>query len=138
MELNESAREIEELAAKYATDISGHFSKFTSEHACACGRSRQKREDPFDEMDANYTFYQMSCCQKCISFKLLDNKLCGFELLSLGGSESYHKDKGIDQNGFLKKHSFLLRWDVPISTNLYSFHQFFKKKLNSYRDNVLC
>lgn len=61
---NESAKLAEERHSKFGQDPSGHFSGFSSCHACNCGRTVSKREDPFDLHDANQYFFEKACCQR--------------------------------------------------------------------------
>ena len=160
---NQSAKFAEERHKKFGQDPQGHFSGFSSSHACNCGRTISKREDPFDLFDANIYYFQKSCCKRVQwNYKLTttdnnntdnnnDNKdddddhnkkkkqthhyKSGFNLCNHGGAELYHKQTGITQPGFDRYNCFLLRWDIPIPTNVYIFHQHYKQKSARFRDN---
>ena len=63
----------------------------------------------------------------------------GFDLLSMGGSEYYHKTKGLSlQPGFEKWNCFLMRWDIPVPSILYTFYLSHKSKTQRARDNCMC
>ena len=64
MKHNESAKLAEERHSKFGQDPSGHFSGFSSSHACNCGRTVAKREDPFDLHHANKYYFEKQCCQR--------------------------------------------------------------------------
>ncbi|KAF6167693.1 hypothetical protein GIB67_017188 [Kingdonia uniflora] len=101
--------------------VKPHSSGFVFLHACACGRSRRLRDDPFDFETANVTF---NCFQNC------DNLLSAFELpnisdegpvhssswslIRVGGPRYYQPSKGLLQSGFCSTEKFLLKWSISI------------------------
>eukprot|EP01083_Nonionella_stella_P019634 54534_1 len=161
MKKNESAKFAEERHSKFGQDPLGHFSGFSSSHACNCGRTILKREDPFDLYAGNISYFNAKCCQRVQwNYQLYvpqnadqdilnanDGKLSkqqqqqshyndGFNLCNHGGAELYHKQTGITQPGFDRYNCFLLRWDIPIASNVYIFHQHYKQKNQRYRDTL--
>ena len=220
MEMNEDAREIEEKAVRYIQDPSGHFSKASSMNACACGRSVNHREDPFDLQNANYRFFERACCNNVLSRYYIphrsiingslmnitvteqsekrsawknsnesspNSKLSpsksksqsqspdsrqgqgkalvlsnggannmnnnmnrsasgkawyyefGFDLLSYGHSEHYHKTRGFQgQPGFENHQCFLTRWDIPVPSSVYTLYFAIRSKGTRYRENCMC
>ena len=62
----------------------------------------------------------------------------GFDLLSMGGSEYYHKTKGLaSQPGFEKFNCFLMRWDIPVPSTIYTFYLSLKAKSTRWRENCM-
>nr|XP_043610831.1 uncharacterized protein LOC122582494 [Erigeron canadensis]XP_043610832.1 uncharacterized protein LOC122582494 [Erigeron canadensis] len=99
------------------TDIKQHSSGFVFLHACACGRSRKLREDPFDFEAANVTFNCYPECDKLLpTLNLLKSNTTGpiqsssWSLVRLGGSRYYQPSKGLLQSGFSSAEKFLLKW----------------------------
>ncbi|XP_076919984.1 uncharacterized protein LOC143580973 [Bidens hawaiensis] len=94
-----------------------HSSGFVFLHACACGRSRQLRLDPFDFETANVTFSCYPECDKLLpSLNLLKGNTTGpvqsssWSLTRIGGSRYYQPSKGLLQSGFSSTEKFLLKW----------------------------
>ncbi|MFS7989456.1 hypothetical protein Hanom_Chr11g01047071 [Helianthus anomalus] len=94
-----------------------HSSGFVFLHACACGRSRKLRLDPFDFETANVTFSCYPECDKLLpSLNLLERNTTGlvrsesWSLVRIGGSRYYQPSKGLLQSGFSSTEKFLLKW----------------------------
>ncbi|KAL8214331.1 hypothetical protein R6Q57_003780 [Mikania cordata] len=97
--------------------IKPHSSGFVFLHACACGRSRKLRLDPFDFETANVTFSCYPECDKLLpSLNLLKSNKTGpvqslsWSLIRIGGSRYYQPSKGLLQSGFSSTEKFLLKW----------------------------
>lgn len=97
--------------------IKPHSSGFVFLHACACGRSRKLRLDPFDFETANVTFSCYPECDKLLpSLNLLKSNTTGlvqpssWSLIRIGGSRYYQSSKGLLQSGFSSTDKFLLKW----------------------------
>ncbi|KAK9068619.1 hypothetical protein SSX86_012734 [Deinandra increscens subsp. villosa] len=97
--------------------IKPHCSGFVFLHACACGRSRKLRLDPFDFESANVTFSCYPECDKLLpSLNLLKQDTAGlvqssaWSLVRIGGSRYYQPSKGLLQSGFSSTEKFLLKW----------------------------
>ncbi len=128
MKKNNTAKFAEERYNKFGQDPSVHFSGFSSSHACNCGRSISKREDPFDLYDANIYYFQQKCCNRVqwnyqlFKYNNINNNKSdhykdenknkyyksGFNLCNHGGAELYHKQTGITQPGFDQYNCFLV------------------------------
>ncbi|KAK7261292.1 hypothetical protein RIF29_27601 [Crotalaria pallida] len=94
-----------------------HSSGYFFLHACACGRSRQLRPDPFDFESADASCF--SDCDKLLpSVKLPEIKVAGpiqsfaWCLLRIGGARYYEPSKGLLQSGFCATQKFLLKWTI--------------------------
>lgn len=90
-------------------------------HACACGRSRRFRRDPFDYNSANIIFFQFPNCEDKLPSLALqassaDNLLGGsaWSLVRLGGARYYQPAVGLMQTGFCPKQNFLSLWDIEV------------------------
>ncbi|KAI3511846.1 hypothetical protein L1887_19006 [Cichorium endivia] len=82
------------------------FNGFVFLHACACGRSRKLRLDPFDFETANVSF---SCYPECNNTEgPFQSK--SVSLTIIGGSRYYQPSKGLLQSGFSNTEKFLLKW----------------------------
>ncbi|MCL7045522.1 hypothetical protein MKW94_017427 [Papaver nudicaule] len=102
-----------------------HSSGFVFLHACACGRSRRPRDDPFDFETANVTF---NCFPNCHSLlpvlqlpELSDTgpiKPTSWSLIRVGGSKYYEPSKGLIQSGFSSIEKFLLKWTILLEKPL--------------------
>ncbi|KAI3738658.1 hypothetical protein L2E82_28723 [Cichorium intybus] len=85
-----------------------HCSGFVFLHACACGRSRKLRLDPFDFETANVSFSCYPECDKLLPTLILPqgNNTEGpiqsksWSLTRIGGSRYYQPSKGLLQSGF--------------------------------------
>lgn len=97
-----------------------HSSGVVFLHACACGRSRKLRKDPFDFESANVTFRFPNCEDMLPSVVIQspsENLPSGgspWSLVRLGMSRYYQPEVGLVQSGFLPKHNFLSSWDIPL------------------------
>ncbi|KAL6001343.1 hypothetical protein ACLOJK_007077 [Asimina triloba] len=98
-----------------------HSSGFVFLHACACGRSRRLREDPFDFESANTTFNTFKCDQFLPTLQLpkAANKAgpvqaSSWSLVRLGNARYYDASKGVLQSGFCSTQKFLFRWKIPL------------------------
>ncbi|TKY48578.1 SMG8 protein [Spatholobus suberectus] len=94
-----------------------HSSGYFFLHACACGRSRQLRPDPFDFESADASCF--SDCDKLLpAVKLPEIEVAGpvqsspWSLLRIGGARYYESSKGLLQSGFCATEKFLLKWTI--------------------------
>ncbi|KAK7272184.1 hypothetical protein RJT34_28628 [Clitoria ternatea] len=94
-----------------------HSSGYFFLHACACGRSRQLRPDPFDFESADVSSF--SDCDKLLpAVKLPEREVEGpvrssaWSLLRIGGARYYESSKGLLQSGFCATEKFLLKWTI--------------------------
>ncbi|MED6108199.1 hypothetical protein PIB30_021336 [Stylosanthes scabra] len=94
-----------------------HSSGYFFLHACACGRTRQLRPDPFDFESADAICF--SDCDKLLpAVKLPEVKAAGpiqssaWSLLRIGGARYYEPSKGLIQSGFCATQKFLLNWTI--------------------------
>eukprot|EP00250_Pteridium_aquilinum_P006414 c16350_g1_i1 orf=633-4841(-) len=103
--------------------VSGHAKPHSSGlvflHACACGRSRKLREDPFDFESANTGFFQFSNCEDLLPSLVIPdcegNKPMGgsaWSLVRLGGAKYYQQSTGLLQSGFTHNKKFLSPWII--------------------------
>lgn len=100
-------------------EIKLHSSGFVFLHACACGRLRRLRSDPFDFEAANVT---SSCYQECdkllsaIQLPQVSNtgpiQSSSWSLIRVGGARYYEPSKGLRQSGFSAAQKFLLKWKI--------------------------
>lgn len=102
-----------DLSASSKAHSSGYFFL----HACACGRSRQLRPDPFDFELADASCF--SDCDKLLpALKLPEIKVTGpiqsssWSLLRIGSARYYEPSKGLLQSGFCATQKFLLKWTI--------------------------
>lgn len=104
-----------------ADEIKPHSSGYVFLHACACGRSRQLRSDPFDFETANATF---NCFPECdVLLPALEFpqgsvkepiKPSHWSLIRIGGARYYNPTKGLLQSGFDTTQRFLLKWTISL------------------------
>ncbi|KOM44143.1 hypothetical protein LR48_Vigan05g174800 [Vigna angularis] len=94
-----------------------HSSGYFFLHACACGRSRQLRPDPFDFESADDSCF--SDCDKLLpAVKLPETEVAApvkssaWSLLRIGGASYYESSKGLLQSGFSATEKFLLKWTI--------------------------
>ncbi|KAG5131918.1 hypothetical protein GLYMA_13G322000v4 [Glycine max] len=94
-----------------------HSSGYFFLHACACGRSRQLRPDPFDFESADASCF--SDCDKLLpAVKLPETQVAGpvqssaWSLLRIGGSKYYESSEGLLQSGFCATEKFLFKWTI--------------------------
>lgn len=99
-------------------EIKPHSSGFVYLHACACGRSRRLRPDPFDFETANVVYSFAECDKLLPSVKLPEGIIKGpiqsssWSLIRVGGARYYDPSKGLLQSGFFATQRFLLRWNI--------------------------
>ncbi|WCJ41615.1 hypothetical protein M5689_022471 [Euphorbia peplus] len=105
-----------------------HSSGYYFLHACACGRSRRLRSDPFDFESANATFNFFQDCDKLLpALHLPDQNNVGpvqsssWSLIRVGGAHYYEPSKGLLQSGFSVSEKFLSKWTIilekPVNPN---------------------
>ncbi|CAN6460556.1 unnamed protein product [Victoria cruziana] len=100
--------------AKSDASVKKHCSGYVFLHACACGRSRRIREDPFDFESANIAFNHFPDCENMLpslSLPAVDEngpvKASSWSLIRLGSSRYYEPTKGLVQSGFCRTRKFL-------------------------------
>lgn len=96
-----------------------HSSGFVFLHACACGRSRRLRSDPFDFESANITFFNFPNCEDLLPSFVIpfseDGNPVGssaWSLVRLGGTKYYDPSAGLLQSGFCTYENFLCAWTI--------------------------
>ncbi|XP_006648151.1 uncharacterized protein LOC102705408 [Oryza brachyantha] len=101
--------------------VERHSSGYVFLHACACGRSRRLRDDPFDFETANVTFNCFSNCEDLLPTLVLPRgtdagsfPVSSWSLVRLGGARYYKPTKGLLQAGFCSKEKYLLRWTISL------------------------
>ncbi|KAK9124117.1 hypothetical protein Sjap_013719 [Stephania japonica] len=103
------------------SEVKPHSSGFVFLHACACGRLRRLRDDPFDFDSANITFNHFPDCDDLLPDLKLP-KLRSSEpiqpscwsLIRVGGARYYQPSKGLLQSGFCPTEKYLLKWSIVI------------------------
>ncbi|XP_065866235.1 uncharacterized protein [Euphorbia lathyris] len=100
-------------------EVKPHSSGYYFLHACACGRSRRLRSDPFDFESANVAFNFFQDCDKLLpALQLPDQNNVGpvqsssWSLLRVGGAHYYEPSKGLLQSGFSVSEKFLFKWTI--------------------------
>ncbi|WOH02081.1 hypothetical protein DCAR_0521469 [Daucus carota subsp. sativus] len=100
-------------------EIKLHSSGFVFLHACACGRSRRLRFDPFDFGAANVTSSCYQECDKLLSAIQLPQvndtgpiQSSSWSLIRVGGARYYEPSRGLRQSGFSASQKFLLKWRI--------------------------
>ncbi|OQU85989.1 hypothetical protein SORBI_3004G351600 [Sorghum bicolor] len=98
-----------------------HSSGYVFLHACACGRSRRLRDDPFDFETANVSFNCFQNCDDLLPTLALPRgsdagsfSVSSWRLVRLGGARYYKPTKGLLQSGFSSKERYLLRWIISV------------------------
>lgn len=101
--------------------VEQHSSGYVFLHACACGRSRSHRDDPFDFETANISFNCFSNCEDLLPTLVLPRgvdtgsfPVSFWRLVRLGGARYYKSTKGLLQAGFCSKDKYLLRWTISL------------------------
>ncbi|KAL5580123.1 hypothetical protein UlMin_012565 [Ulmus minor] len=96
-----------------------HSSGYVFLHACACGRSRRLRLDPFDFESANATSDLFLDCDKLLPALQLPKvtnagpiQPSSWSLIRVGGARYYEPSKGLIQSGFCATQKFLLKWTI--------------------------
>ncbi|PHU15813.1 hypothetical protein BC332_17018 [Capsicum chinense] len=108
-------------------EIKPHSSGYVFLHACACGRSRLLRPDPFDFETANVTFNHSMDCDKLLpTIELPQRSDTGgpiqpsaWSLIRVGNARYYQPSKGLMQSGFSSTQKFLLRWSILLEKPKY-------------------
>ncbi|XP_059300409.1 uncharacterized protein LOC132052751 isoform X1 [Lycium ferocissimum] len=108
-------------------EIKPHSSGCVFLHACACGRSRLLRPDPFDFETANVTFIRSMDCDKLLpTIQLPQGNDTGgpiqpsaWSLIRVGNARYYQPSKGLMQSGFSSTQKFLLRWTILLEKPKY-------------------
>ncbi|CAG8588764.1 10963_t:CDS:10 [Dentiscutata erythropus] len=102
-----------------------HRSAFQALHACNCGRSCREREDPFDLVDANVTFFQFPNCCNSEGYNYLvlpiEHQISTsmWSLMQIGSGSTYRSNSGLDKlEGFITNANFLLPLEIPLIANL--------------------
>ncbi|GBG70954.1 hypothetical protein CBR_g8254 [Chara braunii] len=112
-------------------DEKKHCSGVVFLHACACGRSRRLREDPFDYASANSEFYEFKGCEGKLQVANLPSRRRSpdgrggggagggggecWGLVRLGSANYYSPATGVLQPGFVPDGNFLSPWRIMIS-----------------------
>lgn len=96
-----------------------HSSGYVFLHACACGRSRRLRSDPFDFESANVTFNRFADCDNFLPVVQLPGvsmtgpiQPSSWTLIRVGGAKYYEPSKGLLQSGFYPTQKFLFKWKI--------------------------
>lgn len=95
-----------------------HSSGYVFLHACACGRLRRLRDDPFDFESANLTKCFSDCDKLLPTLELPEMKSDGlikpssWSLIRVGSSKYYEPSKGLMQSGFSSSQKFLHKWTI--------------------------
>ncbi|XP_008465419.2 uncharacterized protein LOC103503038 [Cucumis melo] len=112
-----------------------HSSGYVFLHACACGRSRRLRSDPFDFESANVTFNRFADCDNFLPVVQFPGvsmtgpiQPSSWTLIRVGGAKYYDPSKGLLQSGFCLTQKFLLKW--KISTRI-------RKTPIDFTDNIM-
>lgn len=99
--------------------VNEHSSRYFFLHACACGRSRRLREDPFDFNSANVDFNCFANCEDVLPTLVLPKGSDAsplppnsWRLLRLGGARCYQPSRGLLQIGFCSWENFLLKCTI--------------------------
>lgn len=108
-----------DIKALSTNEVKHHSSGFVYLHACACGRSRRLRPDPFDFDSANVACNTFVDCDKLLpSVKLPEGIVKGpiqhssWNLIRVGGARYYDPSKGLIQSGFSATQKFLPWWTI--------------------------
>ncbi|XVE59439.1 hypothetical protein DITRI_Ditri05aG0046700 [Diplodiscus trichospermus] len=101
------------------TSLKPHSSGYVFLHACACGRTRKLRSDPFDFESANITSNCFPDCDKLLSTLQLPEVSSkgpilpsSWSLIRIGSARYYEPSKGLLQSGFSATEKFLLKWTI--------------------------
>ncbi|XWS74001.1 hypothetical protein CRYUN_Cryun02cG0178000 [Craigia yunnanensis] len=101
------------------TSVKPHSSGYVFLHACACGRTRRLRSDPFDFESANITSNCFPDCDKLLSTLQLHEvsskgpiQPFSWSLICIGNARYYEPSKGLLQSGFSTTEKFLLKWTI--------------------------
>lgn len=96
-----------------------HCSGYFFLHACACGRSRALRDDPFDIETANVKFCVLPKCEGLLPTVKIPPAdgvspvmASAWRLMRVGGAGYYKPDKGLLQTGFCTREKYLFQWKI--------------------------
>ncbi|XP_042417925.1 uncharacterized protein LOC122006474 [Zingiber officinale] len=102
-------------------DQKQHSSGYVFLHACACGRSRRLRDDPFDFESANINFSCFANCEDLLPYLILPRDILvgslpqnSWRLMRIAGARYYKPSKGLLQNGFSSTEKYLLKWEISL------------------------
>ncbi|EYU37030.1 hypothetical protein MIMGU_mgv1a023242mg [Erythranthe guttata] len=128
---------------RHDIEIKSHSSGFVYLHACACGRSRQLRPDPFDYETANVACNNLADCDKLLpAVKLPHGSTVGpvqpssWNLIRVGGARYYDPSKGLLQSGFCATQKFLLKWTVFLDEPNESIHLLNRRNIGVIENTV--
>ncbi|XP_024545138.1 protein SMG8 isoform X1 [Selaginella moellendorffii] len=96
-----------------------HSSGYVFLSACACGRSRRLREDPFDFDSANVSFFRFPNCEDLLPSVVLPHHSKASEgsawsILRLGNAKYYQPSAGLLQAGFCADQNYLSHYDMSL------------------------
>ncbi|KAJ4806031.1 Protein SMG8 [Rhynchospora pubera] len=96
-----------------------HCSGYFFLHACACGRSRTLRDDPFDIETANVKFCVLPRCEGLLPTVEIPPAVgvspimnSAWRLMRVGGAGYYKPEKGLLQTGFCIREKYLFQWKI--------------------------
>jgi protein SMG8 len=96
-----------------------HCSSYYFLHACACGRSRALRDDPFDTETANVKFCVLPKCEgllPTVKIPPADDvspvMASAWRLMRVGGAGYYKPENGLLQTGFCTREKYLFQWKI--------------------------
>ncbi|GAQ86942.1 hypothetical protein KFL_003220040 [Klebsormidium nitens] len=95
-----------------------HSSGFCFLQACACGRSRKMREDPFDEAEARESWSSTEGCCSSDSAPVEHPGGSPFLVARLGSARDYSSGEGLVQDGFVPGHNQLTSLDFRLPARL--------------------
>lgn len=109
-----------EIGELDAGDVAkSHSSGYVFLHACACGRSRKLRPDPFDFESANIPSSCFPDCDKLLPMLQLPKissigpiQPSSWSLIRVGSARYYEPSKGLLQSGFCSSQKFLLKLTI--------------------------
>lgn len=112
-----------------------HSSGYVFLHACACGRSRRLRDDPFDFESANITFSCFANCEDLLPTLILPRASHvgsifqnSWHLTRIAGAKYYKPSKGLLQTGFSSSEKYLLKWVISLEK---------QKQVNSLASSIV-
>ncbi|KAL8153735.1 hypothetical protein V2J09_011495 [Rumex salicifolius] len=105
---------------KHDNEEKQHCSGYVFLHACACGRSRRIRADPYDFETAN-EFNSFEDCDNLLPAhklpKVSDNESIqkgSWIIVKVGGLRYYDPYRGLLQSGFCSNQKFLMKWTIVL------------------------
>ncbi|XP_021692090.2 uncharacterized protein LOC110673305 isoform X2 [Hevea brasiliensis] len=108
-----------ELESPLGAPVKAHSSGYFFLHACACGRSRHLRSDPFEFESANVTSNCFQDCDKLLPAVQLPKQgnvgpvqSSSWSLIRVGGARYYEPYRGLLQSGFSASRKFLSKWTI--------------------------